>query len=95
MGMGHFSQFIDELARGVIAAGAAREDDLPRARTLASEAWAELKRIGSDAYPCMLDMHGVRYVYQWDESPPVIAVMFWDDQMWRNMAMVTVPEVEL
>lgn len=94
MGMSRFDRFMEELARGVIAAGAAREDDIEGARALAAEAWKELKRIGDDAYPCMLDMHGVRYVYQWDENPPVIAVMLWDDQMWRNMAMVTVPEVE-
>lgn len=92
--MSRRDQFLNELARGVIAAGAAREEDITGARAIAQKAWAELKRIGEDAYPCMLDMHGVRYVYQWDESPPVIAVMLWDDQMWRNMAMVTVPEVE-
>lgn len=89
--MNQVDGFLAELARGVLAAGGAGESDLPLALEQAREAWAELKRLGTDAFPCMVDLHDIRYVYQWDEEPPVIAVMVWDDQMWRNMAFVAVP----
>lgn len=86
------SGFLEDLARGVIAAGGAPEDDPDLARARAREAWAELQRLGPDAYPCMVELHGIRYVYLWEVSPPTIAVMVWDDQMWRDMAHVPVPD---
>lgn len=84
-------QFFAELARAVIMAGNGRYDS-EQALTLAQEAWAELRRIGEDSYPCMVEYpETLRFVYQWDEVPPMVIVMFWNDRMWQDVARVQVP----
>jgi hypothetical protein len=84
-------RFFAELAGGIITAGGTARFDEAGARALAEKAWQELQAVGTDAYPCLVELEGLRFVYQWDEVPPVLTVMLWDDQMWRDMARVVVP----
>lgn len=83
---------MEELARGVIAAGGAVEGDMPKALEIAREVWAELQNVGTNAFPCLVELYEIRFVYQWDDNPPFIAIMLWDDEMWRDMAHVVVPD---
>lgn len=84
-------RFLNELAVGIVHAGGAYQDDQDRALALARKAWAQLKEIGTDAFPCMVELEEMRFVYQWDETPPLITVMLWDDQLWRDMYRIEVP----
>lgn len=83
--------FLNELAKGIVFA-AASEYNEESARALAEEAWRQLKEIGTDSFPCMIEVgEELRFIYQWDEEPPVVTVMLWDEVMWRDMARVVVP----
>jgi len=90
--MTRLDNFYRDLAEGIIAAGGAYHTEKETARELAVEAWQELKAIGTDAFPCMIDLRGLRYVYQWDQAPAIIVVMMWEEEMWQNMAFIEVPE---
>lgn len=83
-------RFLRELTKGIVFAGASRYSD-ESARTLAVKVWRELQAMGTDAFPCMVEEEELRFIYQWDEVPPVLTVMIWDDVMWRDMARVEVP----
>lgn len=83
--------FLNELAKGIVFA-AASEYSTESARRLAEEVWQQLKEMGTDAFPCMVEVgEELRFIYQWDEEPPVVTVMVWDEVMWRDMARVDVP----
>jgi hypothetical protein len=84
------ARFLDQLAEGIHQA---KGDSfaMERARALAAAAWEELLKIGLDAFPCMTELEDLRFVYQWDEQPPVLTVMLWNDQLWQDMARVVVP----
>jgi len=84
--------FYMALAEGIIAAGGVYYEDKETALQMAAEAWQALVEIGDDAFPCMVELRGLRYVFQWDMNPPTIVVMLWEEEMWQNMAMVVVPE---
>lgn len=84
-------RFIQELAKGVLFAGGTARYNEESALALSREAWRQLKEIGTDAFPCMVELEELRFIYQWDEHPPVLTVMVWDDVMWRDMARVEVP----
>ncbi|MFZ5818154.1 MAG: hypothetical protein ACOY93_23120 [Bacillota bacterium] len=89
-------RFLAELAGGIIFAGGSARFTQQSGLALAREVWAELRRMGTDTYPAMLEREELRFVYQWDESPQVITVMLWDDVMWQDMARVEIPpELEL
>lgn len=90
--MTSIEDFYQDLAQGVIAAGGAYHEDKETARQMAGEAWQALVKTGDDAFPCMVELHGLRYVFQWDMNPPTIVVMMWEEEMWQNMAFVEVPE---
>lgn len=83
--------FYDDLAEGIIAAGGAYHEDKETARQMADEVWQALNEIGIDAFPCMVELYGLRYVYQWDINPASIVVMVWEEEMWQNMALIEVP----
>ncbi len=85
-------RFYQNLGEGIIAAGGAFHEDKVTARRLADEAWRALQEIGTDDFPCMVELHDIRFVYQWDMEPPVVVVMAWDEQMWRNTSIIEVPE---
>jgi hypothetical protein len=90
--MSWLERFYRDLAEGVIAAGGAYHEDKVTALHMAAEAWQALKEMGPDTYPCMIELHGLRYVFQWDLTPAVIVVMMWEEEMWQNMAFIEVPE---
>lgn len=82
--------FLTQLADGIQQA---KGDQFPvaEAERMATQVWAELLEIGLDAFPCMVERSGLRFVYQWDETPPVLTVMLWNDTHWQDMARVVVP----
>jgi hypothetical protein len=83
--------FLNELARGIVFAAPSSYSE-ESARALAEEVWQKLQEMGTDAFPCMVEVgDDLRFIYQWDENPPVVTVMLWDDVMWRDMARVVVP----
>lgn len=84
-------RFLAQLADGIIhAGGLARFGD--RAHDLAREVWADLKATApEEAYPGILEREELRFVCQWDEEPPVVTVMLWDDVMWRDVARIVLP----
>ncbi|HYF91667.1 MAG TPA: hypothetical protein VD969_05445 [Symbiobacteriaceae bacterium] len=90
--MGADETFLDQLTEGIIFSGGTARFDRPKARALAERVLAKLYEIGPFAYPSLLDEEGLRFVYQWDESPPLMTLMLWDGQMWQDMARVPVPE---
>lgn len=90
--MGTHETFLDDLTEGIIVSGGTAVFDRPKARALAEKVLAKLYEIGPFAYPSLLDEEGLRFVYQWDESPPLMTLMLWDEQMWRDMARIPVPD---
>lgn len=89
--VGAEERFFTELATGIITAGGDRFD-AQSAMALAHQAWAELRRIGTDAFPCLW-VYGddLRFIYEWHEDPQRLVVLLWDDEMWRDMAWIMVP----
>lgn len=85
-------RFLADLATGIIEAGGTSVFDEEASLTLARKVLGKMREIGPFAYPSLLDEAGLRFVYQWDENPPLVVVMLWDDRMWRNMAYVPVPK---
>ncbi|HWI65569.1 MAG TPA: hypothetical protein VNT75_27390 [Symbiobacteriaceae bacterium] len=90
--MGAEETFLAELTDGIIFSGGTARFDQAKARALAEKVLARLYEIGPFAFPSLLDEEGLRFVYQWDEHPPLMTVMLWDDQMWRDMARIPVPD---
>lgn len=90
--MGETEQFLQRLTEGIILGGGTARFDQPKARDLAERVLAKLYEIGPFAYPSLLDEEGLRFVYQWDENPPVITIMLWNDVLWQDMARVAVPD---
>ncbi|HYG59030.1 MAG TPA: hypothetical protein VD902_13300 [Symbiobacteriaceae bacterium] len=90
--MGAEEEFVTELARAIVFAGGTAVFDEPGATALAGKVLAKLRELGPFAYPSLLDQDGLRFVYQWDEIPPLMTVMLWDEQMWRDMARIPVPK---
>jgi len=84
-------RFILQLAEGIIAGGGTANYTAEGALAMARQVWQRLKALGPEAYPCLWEEGGLRFVYQWDESPQVVTVMLWDEQLWRDMAQVVVP----
>lgn len=90
--MGTVERFLHELTQAIIESGGTALFDEPKARELADLVLLKLRELGPFAYPSLLDQDGLRFVYQWDENPPLMIVMLWDDYMWRDMARVPVPK---
>lgn len=84
-------QFLDELAAKIIESGGRNRFDDAKARATAEEVLRRLREIGPFAYPSLLDAEDLRFVYAWDEEPPILLIMWWDDVMWRDMARFEVP----
>jgi hypothetical protein len=84
-------RFLDELSAGIITAGGTSRFSEQAAQELAGLVWLELKEMGEGAFPCLVEREELRFIYQWDETPAVLTVMLWDDQMWRDMARIEVP----
>jgi hypothetical protein len=84
-------RFLQELAQKIIDAGGSNRFDPAKARATAAEVLRLLREIGADAYPSLLDTDDLRFVYQWDQEPPVLTIMWWDDTMWRDMVRMPVP----
>lgn len=82
--------FLTQLSEAIIHA---KGEQFPKAEAekMADDVWAELLAMGMDAYPCMVHRGEVRFVYQWDETPPVLTVMLWNDVNWQDIARVVVP----
>lgn len=83
--------FLEQLTESIIFAGGTARFDRPKARALAEKVLAKLYEIGPFAYPSLLDEDGLRFVYQWDENPPLMTVMLWDERLWQDMARIPVP----
>ncbi|MEW8977669.1 MAG: hypothetical protein AB2385_04615 [Symbiobacterium sp.] len=82
--------FLQQLAQAIrYAGGAAYEGE--RALALARTVWAELRDAGPDDFPHMVQHDDLRFVCQWDEQPPLMTVMLWDGEMWRDMARLVLP----
>lgn len=90
--MGETEAFLAQLTEGIIFSGGTALFDEPKARALAEKVLAKLYEIGPFAYPSLLDEEGLRFVYQWDLTPPVMTVMLWNDVLWQDMVRVTVPD---
>jgi hypothetical protein len=84
-------QFLTDLSRGIIESAGSLVFDEAKARALAEKVLAALYEIGPFAYPSLLDEEELRFVYQWDENPPLVHVMWWNERMWQDMARVPVP----
>lgn len=84
-------RFLKALAKGIIFAGGTVKFHEENAIDLARKVWRELKEIGTDSFPCMVEQEEIRFIYQWDEYPRVLTVMVWDDTMWRDMERIEVP----
>lgn len=84
------AKFLNDLAEGITIATGGRYTQAG-AVALAGSVWQRLKEIGTDAFPCMLEEAGLRFVYQWDEAPQILTVMLWDEVMWRDMVRIEVP----
>lgn len=82
--------FLTQLSEAILHA---KGDQFPvaEAEAMAASVWAELLDLGLDAFPCMVHRDEIRFVYQWDESPPVLTVMLWNDVNWQDVARVVVP----
>lgn len=85
-------RFLSELTVGIINAGGTAIFHEANARDLAERVLVAMKEIGPFAYPSLLDEQGLRFVYQWDENPPLITVMLWNEILWQDMARVPVPQ---
>lgn len=85
---------LQQLTHGIILAGGSARFSTEMAQVMANEVWDELKALGTDAFPCMVQRDDLRFVYQWDEHPPVLTVMLWDEEMWRDMARIELPAGE-
>lgn len=90
--MGEVEQFVEQLAHGIIESGGTALFSPDRARCLADKVLLKLRELGPFAYPSLLDEDGLRFVYQWDEKPPLMTIMLWDDHMWRDMQRIPVPQ---
>jgi len=84
--------FLEQLAEGIMFSGGTDRFDAAKAGALAENVLAKLYEVGPFAYPSLLDEEGLRFVYQWDEDPPLMTVMLWDGFMWRDMIRVPVPD---
>lgn len=84
-------RFLKALTKGILFAGGTVKFHEENAAALAREVWRELKAIGTDSFPCMVEREEIRFIYQWDETPRVLTVMVWDETMWRDMARIEVP----
>ncbi len=85
------TEFLQHLATAIVKAGGAAESDPEGALDLARQALAQLKEMGAYAYPNLFEIGELRFVYQWDDTPPQVVVMVWDDRMWRDIARVEMP----
>jgi len=84
-------QFLADLARAITRAGGPRDFPPAAAHALAKRVLQRMREIGPYAYPSLVDAGGLRFVYQWDEVPPVVVVMYWNDEFWQDMERVVVP----
>lgn len=83
--------FLANLAAAIIRAGGTRQFTPAKAEALAARVLQRMREIGAFAYPSLMDEGGLRFVYQWDENPPVVVIMYWNDVMWQDMERVAVP----
>ncbi len=84
-------RFLQELAQGVIEAGGATQEEPEKAMAIAREAHEGLKALEDRSYPGIVEIGELRFVYQWDQRPPLLTIMVWVDVMWRDMARIAVP----
>lgn len=84
-------RFLADLAQGVVQAGGARQWEPEAAMQFAREVLVALRGTERQAYPHLVELDGLRFVYQWDQRPPLLTIMHWDDIMWRDMARLSVP----
>lgn len=82
--------FVRQLAEAIRHHGGPGYDDA-RAAALARSVWGELVRSGPDDFPHMVQDGDLRFVWQWDEAPPIMTVMRWDGEMWRDMERLVLP----
>jgi len=82
--------FVRRLAEAIRHQGGPAFDE-ERAARLAREVWGEVERSGPDDFPHMIQEGDLRFVWQWDEAPPVMTVMLWDGEMWRDMERLELP----
>lgn len=85
-------RFLADLAVGIVHAGGPVIFHEEKARTMAAKVLDRMREIGPFAYPSLLDEDGLRFVYQWDENPPLVTVMLWNEYMWQDMSRVPVPK---
>lgn len=90
--MGAEQQFLAELAGGIIHSGGTALFPEEKAKALAGKVLERLREIGPFAYPSLLDEDGLRFVYQWDENPPLLTIMLWNERLWQDMARIPVPK---
>jgi hypothetical protein len=90
--VGDVEQFLDQLAYGIMESGGTAVFDESKARRLAEKVLVKLRELGPFAYPSLLDEDGLRFVYQWDEQPPVMTIMLWNDVLWQDMQRIPVPK---
>jgi len=84
-------RFLADLAAAIIRAGGTSMFTPEKAAALAATVLRRMREIGPFAYPSLMDEEGLRFVYQWDEAPPVVVIMYWNDVMWQDMERVVVP----
>lgn len=82
--------FLRRLAEAIRHHGGPAYDD-GRAAALAQSVWGELESSGPDDFPHMVQDGDLRFVWQWDEEPPIMTVMLWDGEMWRDMERLALP----
>ena len=84
-------RFLQRLGEAVVTAGGEARFSDAEALSLARDVWGELAEMGPDAYPNFVQRDDLRFVCQWDEHPPVLTVMVWDDTMWRDVEHLALP----
>lgn len=89
--MGAEERFLADLAAAIRRSGGSSRFTPAGAEALAAKVLLKLREIGPFAYPSLLDEEGLRFVYQWDQQPPVLTVMLWNDELWQDMERVAVP----
>ncbi|MFS8641287.1 MAG: hypothetical protein LOD90_10885 [Symbiobacteriaceae bacterium] len=82
--------FLRQLAEAIRPHGGPAYDER-RARALAEAVWRDLGSRAPDDFPHMVQEEDLRFVCQWDEEPPIMTVMLWDGEMWRDMERLVLP----
>jgi hypothetical protein len=87
------AEFLRRLEEAIAAVGGSAMGER-QARELARSVWGELGHTGPDDFPNLVQKGDLRFVCQWDETPPILTVMLWDGVMWRDVERIALPAAD-